>query len=53
MHALYIGRQVRSTRTGMSFLMGIMRSEGGVILKSVSLAPGPPLDVEDLEDVIG
>jgi short-subunit dehydrogenase len=27
-----------STRTGMSFLTGIVRSEGGSILKSVSVA---------------
>src|SRR5579872_7022785 len=34
---LYIECQVRSTRTGMSFLMGMVRSDGGSILKSVSL----------------
>jgi hypothetical protein len=35
---LYCGRQVISTRTGISFLTGIVSSDGGSILKSVSVA---------------
>jgi hypothetical protein len=34
--SFYLGRQVMSIRTGMSFLMGSVRSEGGSILKSES-----------------
>jgi len=36
--ALYCGRQVISTRTGISFLTGRVSSVGGSILKSVSVA---------------
>ena len=35
---IYCGRQVMSTRTGISFLMGIASSDGGSIMKS----DGPP-----------
>jgi hypothetical protein len=34
----HIGRQVVSTRTGISFLTGTVKSEGGGILKSESVA---------------
>ena len=34
----YCGRQVMSTRTGISFLTGIVSSDGGSILKSESVA---------------
>ena len=34
----YCGRHVMSTRTGISFLTGIVKSEGGSILKSDSVA---------------
>ena len=36
--ALYCGRQVISTRTGISFLTGIVSSDGGSILKSERVA---------------
>ena len=35
---LHIGCQVRSTRTGISFLTGTVRNDGGSILKSDSFA---------------
>src|ERR1022692_3246515 len=34
----HCGRQVISTRTGISFLTGIVNSDGGSILKSASVA---------------
>jgi hypothetical protein len=37
-HAIHSGRQVMSTRTGISFLIGIAKSDGGSILKSDSIA---------------
>jgi hypothetical protein len=37
------GRQVASTRMGMSFLMGMVRSLGGSILKSEHLAGMAPV----------
>jgi len=38
----YCGFQVRSTRTGISFFTGIVSSDGGSILKSVSVAGTVP-----------
>lgn len=38
----YIGRQVMSTRTGISFLIGIVRNVGGSILKSEQVAGTVP-----------
>ena len=38
-----MGRQVISTVTGISFLMGIDSSEGGSILKSVNVAGIDPV----------
>ena len=35
---IYCGRQVMSMRTGISFLTGIVKSDGGSILKSESVA---------------
>src|ERR1700693_4819085 len=35
---IHCGRQVISTRTGMSFLTGMVSSDGGSILKSASVA---------------
>ena len=36
--SIYCRRQVMSTRTGISFLTGMVRSDGGSILKSESVA---------------
>jgi len=41
--ALHIGCQVRSTRTGISFLTGTVRNDGGSILKSESFAGIAPV----------
>jgi hypothetical protein len=38
MPAIHCGRQVISTRTGISFLTGSAKSDGGSILKLVSVA---------------
>jgi hypothetical protein len=40
---LYCERQVISTRTGISFLTGIVNSDGGSILKSVNVAGMVPV----------
>ncbi len=39
----YIGRQVMSTRTGISFLMGTVRNEGRSILKSLHVSGMVPV----------
>ena len=38
-----VGRQLKSTRTGISFLRGMVRSVGGSILKSVNFAGMVPV----------
>lgn len=40
---IYIGRQVVSTFTGISFLTGIVSSDGGSILKSLNVAGIVPI----------
>ena len=40
---IYYGCQVMSTRTGMSFLTGIVKRDGGSILKSASVAGMVPV----------
>lgn len=37
-HRVYCGRQVISTRTGISFFTAMVRSDGGSILKSDNVA---------------
>src|ERR1035438_7126612 len=39
----YIGRHVISTRTGISFLIGIVRNDGGSSLKSTHVAGTVPV----------